>query len=215
MTADSGTVMVVEDMPEVLDMLSDILSDSGYRVIAADGGQQALEAVGTGQPDLILLDIHMPEMNGFDVFRRLKSRPDAAHIPVVFLTGSVEMDDRLEGLRMGAVDYICKPCQREELLARVKTHLELARMRLRLEEQNTSLKQANAELQAALLNVKALRGLIPICASCKKIRDDAGYWQAVEQYIGEHSEAKFSHGMCPECTIKMFPEFGEIGKDAI
>ena len=126
------------------------------------------------------------------------------------------MDDRLEGLRMGAVDYICKPCQHEELLARVRTHLELARMRSRLEQQNTMLKSVNAELEEALSNVKELRGLFPICANCKKIRDDEGYWQVVEQYIGEHSKAQFSHSICPDCVKILYPQIADkVNKDLL
>jgi sigma-B regulation protein RsbU (phosphoserine phosphatase) len=212
---DRGVIMIVEDMPEVLDMLTDILADEGYVVVSANNGEQGLALAISDHPDLILLDIHMPGMSGFEVFRKLKSLTDCRDIPVVFLTGSVEMDDRLEGLKMGAVDYLCKPCQREELIARVHTHLELARTRLRLVRQNICLAEVNVKLQEALAAVKALRGLIPICANCKKIRDDAGFWQGVEHYISEHSEAKFSHSMCPQCIKQFFPELDQSTIDAI
>jgi PleD family two-component response regulator len=145
----------------------------------------------------------------------------------MFISATRESAERVEGLRLGAVDFITKPFQREELLARVQTHLELRRLRVRLEQQADGLRQVNEQLQtelaerkrteverdqlirdlqSALANVKSLSGLLPICAGCKKIRDDKGYWSQVESYVQKHSEAKFSHGMCPDCLKKWYPE---------
>jgi hypothetical protein len=130
-------------------------------------------------------------------------------------------------LELGAVDFISKPFRREELLARVHTHLELRRLRVRLEVQSEGLRRINEQLRieleerkraekalsdknddlaAALSSVKSLSGLLPICAACKKIRDDQGYWSQVECYVEEHSEATFTHGMCPECVKKWYPD---------
>jgi response regulator RpfG family c-di-GMP phosphodiesterase len=100
---------------------------------------------------------------------------------------------------LGGVDYITKPFKSEEVLARVKTHLTLRFLQLELEEKN-------AELQKAMDEIKTLRGFIPICASCKRIRNDEGYWEQIESYISSHSDAKFSHGCCEECARKLYPE---------
>jgi CheY-like chemotaxis protein len=209
-----GTILVVDDMPEVSELLTDMLTEEGYQVHGAHNGKMAMDSVAANTPDLILLDVAMPEMDGFEVLRQLKTTDKYRHIPVMFLTACIDTQSLLEGFKLGAVDYIPKPCLHEELLARVRTHLELARMRSRLEQQNVDLRQINTLLQEALSSVKILRGLIPICANCKKIRDDEGYWQAVEKYIGEHSEAQFSHGICPECIKKLYPEFEDSNEEA-
>ncbi len=206
MTTSEGSVLVVDDMIESAELLVDILVNAGYSVQSAENGKQAIALVETNPPELVLLDIHMPVMNGFEVFRWMKARDESRNIPVIFLSAYMETEVRVEGLKMGAVDYISKPCSREELLARVRVHMELYRMRIRLEQQNTELKSVNAQLQQALDNVKTLRGLIPICANCKKIRDDKGYWQGVDKYIGEHTEARLSHGICPDCFRELYPE---------
>jgi CheY-like chemotaxis protein len=209
-----GTILVVDDMPEVLELLTDILAEEGYLVHTALNGKLALASVAASTPELILLDVAMPEMDGFEVLRQLKSIDKYRHIPIMFLTACIDTQSLLEGFKMGAVDYISKPCLREELLARVSTQMELARMRSHLEQQNTDLRMINTQLQETLSSVKILRGLIPICANCKKIRDDAGYWQAVEQYIMEHSEALFSHGICPDCMNILYPQLGDVAEES-
>ncbi len=196
--SDKGAILVVDDTHSALKLLTDVLVGEGYDVRPADSGELALASVASRPPELILLDIRMPGLDGFEVFRRLKARDESRDIPVIFISASVELDERVAGLRLGAVDFVTKPFQREELLARVETHLELFRMRTRLEQQA-------AELRDALAKVKTLSGFIPICASCKKIRDDQGYWNQIEKYLLEHSDAQFSHGLCPECLEKFFP----------
>jgi len=194
-----GTILVVDDTHDSLRLLTDILTGQGYRVHPADSGELALASAVASPPELILLDIMMPGMSGFDVIRWLKAREGSRDIPVIFLSALNETSQRVEGLKLGAVDFISKPFQPEELLARVHTHIELRRMHVRLELQAD-------ELRAALAKVKLLSGFIPICASCKKIRDDKGYWNQIEVYIRDHSEAIFSHGICPECSKTLFPE---------
>ncbi|MDA8429750.1 MAG: response regulator [Geobacteraceae bacterium] len=128
-----GTILVVDDTPESLRALTGILQQEGYSVRPANSGQLALASIAAQPPDLILLDIRMPGLDGFEVCRRLKSEEATRNIPVIFQSAATDLADRLEGLKMGAVDYITKPFQREELLARVKTHLELALLRGHLE----------------------------------------------------------------------------------
>jgi PAS domain S-box-containing protein len=131
---DRGSILVVDDTAASLRVLSEILQQEGYSVRPANSGTLALASIAAHHPDLILLDIRMPDMDGFEICRRLKADEATGHIPIIFQSAATELADRLEGLRLGAVDYISKPFQREELLARVKTHLELARLRENLEE---------------------------------------------------------------------------------
>jgi len=143
-----GTILVVDDTPESLRVLTGMLQPEGYTVRPANSGKLALASIAAQPPDLILLDIRMPGMDGFEVCRRLKSDEATCHIPVIFQSAATELADRLEGLRLGAVDYISKPFQREELLARVKTHLELSLLRGNLE---VAVKERTAQLESEIV----------------------------------------------------------------
>ncbi|MEO7720140.1 MAG: response regulator [Capsulimonas sp.] len=150
---NNGAILVVDDTMESLKLLTDILSAEGYHVRPADSGQLALASIAVRPPDLILLDIRMPEMDGFEVCRRVRSSSATRDIPIIFISATPEVDERVEGLRLGAVDFITKPYQREELCARVKTHLELSRLRSQLEQlvaaRTADLNDANEKLRHA------------------------------------------------------------------
>jgi DNA-binding response OmpR family regulator len=224
---NKGSILIVDDAAENLTLLTDTLVPAGYAVQSASSGELALASIANPLPDLVLLDVRMPGMSGFDVLQRLKARDDCRSIPVICLSAITETDQRVEGLRLGAVDFISKPFQVDELLARVQTQLELRRLRVQLEQQAAGLQRANdqlreeaaqrnrtehelreknAQLEAALAKVKLLSGLLPICSNCKRIRDDKGYWSQVELYVQEHSEATFSHGVCPDCLKTLYPD---------
>jgi len=126
-------ILVVDDESESRTLLSELLTAAGYEVRAADGGHLALVWLGVNRPDLILLDIRMPYMDGFEVCRRIKENSDRREIPLMFLSSSTDVSERVKGFRLGAVDYVSKPFQTDELLARVRTHLELGRFRAHLE----------------------------------------------------------------------------------
>jgi len=194
---DKPRILIVDDVARNLQVLGEILDQAGYEVTAALSGSQALEAVQNDKPDLILLDVMMPELDGFEVCRALKQDPATSAIPVIFLTARTETDAVVKGFAIGAVDYVTKPVNREELLARVRLHLELLSARRELERQNAALAIALAEIQT-------LRGIIPICSHCKKIRDDRGIWEQIEIYIQQHSEAVFSHSLCPNCMHELY-----------
>jgi len=151
---DNGTILVVDDEPESLRLLVGILKPEGYEVRPADSGQLALASVTAQPPDMILLDVRMPHMDGFEVCRRLKARVESRDIPLMFISASGRVEERVEGLKLGAVDFISKPFQREELLTRVKTHLDLSRLRGQLEKQvaerTEALRAANDQLQMEL-----------------------------------------------------------------
>ncbi len=193
-------ILIVDDTPANLELLAEVLRKQGYEPRPVPSGSLALAAIRTDPPDLILLDINMPEMNGFEVCKHLKADVALKNIPILFITAFSETADKVKAFSMGAVDYITKPFQNEEVCARVETHLRLRRLQIELA---TSV----GELQKALEDVRRLRGIIPICASCKKIRNDKGCWQAVEKYMSEHSEAQFSHGVCPDCMLKLYPDY--------
>jgi len=136
-----GEVLVVEDTPSSLKLLSDLLTGAGYTVRQAPNGELALWTVETALPDLILLDINMPEMDGFEVCRRLKARPETASVPVMFLSAQSDIEDVLSGLALGAVDYVVKPYVAEEVLARVHTHVSLAQVTRALQQERETLEQ--------------------------------------------------------------------------
>jgi PAS domain S-box-containing protein len=152
--ASAGKILIVDDNSDSLKLLSGILVAEGYHVLPADSGELALAAVAASPPELILLDMRMPGMSGVEVCRRLKSRSENREIPVIFLSASQDFEDRLEGLEAGAVDFLNKPFRREELLARLRSHLELARLRKDLEqrvaERTADLQVANEQLKNEL-----------------------------------------------------------------
>jgi len=171
-------ILAVDDNPQNLQFLGKLLSDNGYEVGMGQNGLQALNFVKKNEPDLILLDIMMPEMDGYEVCRKLKADLGTRHIPIIFLTAKIDPSDIVKGFDAGGVDYVTKPFNSAELLARIRTHVE----------------------------IKMLRGLLPICSKCKKIRDDEGFWKQVDSYIEEHSEIIFTHGICPDCLTELYGE---------
>jgi CheY-like chemotaxis protein len=203
------TILIVDDEPGNIEILSETLGDS-YEILFAVSGKEALEIAKHQIPDMIILDIIMPVMSGYEVLRNLKLNPSLKEIPIIFITALNQEDQETRGLTLGAVDYIPKPFNAAIVKLRVRTQLEL-------KLQRDILMHRNEELQKALAKIKTLSGLLPICASCKKIRDDQGYWTQLEYYISEHSEAEFTHGCCPECMEKLYPEiyvkkFGDKGE---
>jgi PleD family two-component response regulator len=191
-------VLIVDDIPENISTLAIALESEGFAIKTAADGEQALQIANNHSPDLILLDIKMNGMDGFETCLALKKQNATKDIPVIFLTVSKETEAVIRGFTCGGVDYIAKPFRQEEVCARVRTHLYL---RALMKEKEKLI----VELQQALAKVKTLSGLLPICSSCKKIRDDKGYWNQIETYIREHSEADFTHGICPKCAKMLYP----------
>jgi len=191
-------VLIVDDDPLVVEAIQGMLESVGYLVVgkAADGCQ-AVEATQSLRPDVVLMDIKMPKMDGLEATRQIQ---ECCPTPVVLLTAHETPDliERASAIGIGA--YLVKPPQAREMgraitvaIARFDDLMELRRL--------------NAELQDALAQVKVLSGLIPICASCKKVRDDEGYWNQLEAYISAHSEVQFSHGICPDCAEEFYAGF--------
>ncbi|PSB35840.1 sensor histidine kinase [Stenomitos frigidus] len=137
----SGTILVVDDNPTNIQVLFDVLSEIGYRVAIAKSGEAALQRLQSYQPDIILLDVMMPGIDGFETCQRLKADATTRDIPVIFMTALSDSVDKVKGLSLGAVDYITKPIQHEEALARIRVHLQLADAQKRLEQHTTELSQ--------------------------------------------------------------------------
>jgi len=138
---EAPDILLVDDTPANLHMLSDLLRAEGYRTRSARSGEMALRAASTQCPDLVLLDVMMPGMDGYEVCRRMKSAPELAGVPVIFLSALAETEDKVEAFAVGAVDYVTKPLQIDEVRARVKTHLRLRRLQLEIEQNNRELER--------------------------------------------------------------------------
>jgi len=167
--SDKGKILAVDDTPASLKLLSDLLRNEGYDVRAAINGALALRSAAMSPPELVLLDIRMPEMDGFEVCRRLKADPSTAQVPVIFVSALTDTDEKLHGFELGAVDFVTKPFQREELLARVRVHLEVDRLRNHLEEaveERTHKLQESQEQQR-----KTLVDFVAMLGSTVELRD--------------------------------------------
>ncbi len=198
MSGERQKILIVDDTPANIQILNEALKDD-YDIYFAVDGKDALQNAQTLIPDLVLLDIMMPGMDGYEVCRALKRNSLLKDIPVIFITALDQEGHESRGLGMGAIDYIVKPFNPEIIRLRVNNHMELKRHR-------DALALRNEELREALSKIKTLSGLLPICASCKKIRDDRGYWSQIEAYVSLHTEAEFSHSICPDCAKEQYPD---------
>lgn len=186
-------VLIAEDEPVSRRLLDNTVRGLGFEVTATQDGAEAWEVLhGPHPPRLAVVDWQMPGLDGLELCRRLREDEATKSVYVVLLTGKGGVENRLAGLRGGADDFLTKPFDVDELSARLMIGRRIAELQDRLT-------QRVRELEQTLAQVHRLHGLIPICAWCKKVRTDRDYWQQVEEYIGEHSDARFSHGICPEC----------------
>lgn len=201
-------VLIAEDDPVSCCLLEELLTEWGHEVVAFFDGLAALERMQSeGAAKLAILDWQMPGMDGVEVCRRLRHRPTDQPPYLILLTVRQEKASIISGLEAGANDYIAKPYDSDELRARLNVGIRMVELQHRLAEHVR-------ELENALAHVKQLQGILPICMYCKKVRNDQNYWQQVESYIGEHSQARFSHGLCPECAEKaMQAARAELGID--
>ncbi len=153
MTNDKANILVVDDTPDNLRLLSAILTDQGYRVRKALNGQTALKTVRTVPPDLILLDINMPEMNGYEVCQELKADHQTQEIPIIFISALDDVLDKVKAFKVGGIDYITKPFQAEEVIARIDNQLTIRQLQKQLQSQNDLLRQEQEKSERLLLNI--------------------------------------------------------------
>jgi CheY-like chemotaxis protein len=186
-------VLLVEDNPGDRFLVRAALargSWSVFDVLEADRLSEALELLDMTPVDLVLLDLTLPDSWGLATFTRVHAT--SRNLPVVVLTGLDDEESALGAVRLGAQDYLVKGKCDEELLSR-SIHYAIERARLL------------AQLETAAANIRRLRGLLPICAWCKKVRDDEGYWREFGDYLAEHADVLATHGLCPDCSQKMAP----------
>ena len=234
-------ILIVEDSSTQALLLKRLLEKTGYTAQVADNGIEAMARLEGYRPDLIISDVVMPEMDGFEFCKKVKSGKNSKTIPIILLTELSEPDNIVRGLECGADNFVTKPYDEEALLSRIQYILVNQQIRMNpmtsvgleiffdgkkhfinsdriqildllfssYEEvfrQKREAERINQQLREALDTIETLEGIIPICANCKKIRDDQGFWNQVESYIQNHSKAEFSHGICPECARELYPE---------
>jgi DNA-binding response OmpR family regulator len=199
-------VLIAEDDRVTGEILARTLRRWQYDTTVVSDGREAWKFLSAATaPTLAILDWMMPEIDGPDVCRRVRAELPDAHMYLLLVTARESRGDVVAGLDAGADDYIIKPFDPEELRARVGVGVRMLGLQQKLAERV-------AELQMALSSVKQLRGLLPICSYCKRIRGDDQYWQQVEGYIAEHSDAQFSHGICPSCFASVSAELDDLSK---
>ncbi|OGR07982.1 MAG: hypothetical protein A2511_06710 [Deltaproteobacteria bacterium RIFOXYD12_FULL_50_9] len=201
-------VLLIEDDQADAFLIREMLSES---LVAGKQGEvvnaavqhvkrldEGIRQAADGRFDIIISDLGLPDSQGLATVKKLAAA--VRHIPIVVLTGQADQEFGFATVNAGTEDYLVKGQVSAEMLVR-SIRYAIERKKIANEKE-----QAIVQLQEALAKVKLLSGFLPICCSCKKIRDDQGYWQQIEWYIKEHSEAEFSHGICPECTKKLYPE---------
>ena len=194
--SQDGRILVVDDEAINRRVLGNFLSAEGYTVRTVGGGEEALRLIADPDEsfDLVLLDIMMPFVSGYDVCRQERQWMSLEELPIIFLSAKIQPSDVVVGLAHGANDFLLKPISKAELLARIRPHLALLEIYRRLGDLVTE----------QVARIRVLSGLLPMCSSCKSIRNDEGYWEDVSSYLAQHSEVKFSHGICPNCVRKQY-----------
>ena len=194
-------ILIAEDDATSRMVLASILTGEGFDVTSAEDGGAAWQLL--QQPDapsLAIVDLMMPGLDGLELVRRVRALPNAVPPYLIIVSTKDDKADVVAGLGAGANDYLTKPYDAGELRARLEVGRQLIETRITLNEKVE-------ELELALKEVRTLKGIVPICASCKNVRDDQGYWNRVETYLNEHTEAEFSHAVCPDCMKRLYPQF--------
>ena len=200
-------VLVADDNLTARAFIETALTHWGYEVTSVSDGDQAWAELTTPDcPKLAIVDWLMPGMEGVELCRRLREGANEEPTYVIMVTVRRDQGDIVAGLEAGASDYLVKPFDPGELRARVKVGQRVVELQSELAARATA-------LQEALDNVRTLRGLLPICSFCNRIRGDEGEWHRVDVYIQRNSEANLSHGVCPRCIAEHFPEYA-TGKPA-
>ena len=190
-------ILIAEDDRVTARSLSGLTTSWGYDPVVAADGESALQIVAEQPaPQIVLLDWMLPGMSGPEVCRRIRALGLSMPSYIILLTSKSARADVVEGLDAGADEYLVKPFDVGELRARLNAGARILDLQERLAVQVR-------DLESALTNIRKLTGLLPICAYCKSIRDDSNYWHRVEEYVSDHANVTFSHGICPNCLPKV------------
>jgi CheY-like chemotaxis protein len=180
-------ILIADDERVTTMMLSRTLEKWGFEVVVVHDGTAAWEHIaGDNPPALVIADWMMPGLDGIELCRRIRAVSPPSTVYVILLTARTSRQDLVAGLEAGADDYLTKPFDPDELRARI---------------------HVGQRTLGLIANIKRLTGLLPICSYCKRIRSDHDYWEQVESYITDHTDAQFSHGICPSCLVKVMDEF--------
>ncbi len=192
-------ILVVEDESNVAQVMRIRLESYGFKVCdIVSSGRDAIRVAEALAPDIVIMDIRINgNMDGIETAHRIRS---LIEVPIIYLTSHSDKDLLKRAQATKPFGYIVKPYDGKQLCVTVE--MALSKHKLEMEHQ-----QLLSDLKETLAKIKRLSGILPICSSCKKIRDDQGCWSQVENYIKKHSEAEFTHGLCPECAHKLYPEY--------
>ncbi|MBN2736200.1 MAG: response regulator [Spirochaetales bacterium] len=199
-------ILIVEDSEDDLFLIRELLKSNeitNYIIYEARSGEIGLNKCLENKYDCIILDYKLPDMSGMKFLENLYTLHDMTYIPVIFLTGVGSESIAVSAMKAGAQDYLCKDKISDDVLNRT--------IRYAINHKRTEVEKEKyyQNLQISLEKIKKLEGMLPICSSCKSIRNDQGYWQQVEDYIKEFTGTNFTHGLCPECAKKYFSEYYE------
>jgi AmiR/NasT family two-component response regulator len=197
-TQKSLRVLIVDDQESIRELLRRQLEKIGHTIVGrATNGLEAVELTESLLPDIVLMDIEMPKLDGLEATKIILEKYPR---PIVLLTSHDDPEMVRRASQAGAAAYLLKPPSAEE----IERTMIIASARF---ADVMELRRLNSKLKEALENVKVLSGLLPICANCKSIRNDGGYWKAVEEYISEKTDVHFSHSLCPACIDKLYPDY--------
>ena len=202
-------ILIAEDDPVPRLVLERTLKKWGHDVLVTADGAEAWAALERDDaPKLAILDWMMPGFDGPDICRKVRDLVRAEPTYIILLTAKQEKEDVVIGLQSGADDFVTKPFDQAELRSRIQVGERIVALQQKL---NDRVKK----LEDALAQVTQLRGLLPICSYCRKVRDDQNYWQEVESYMAAHADVRFSHGICPHCWSHVVePELAKAKADA-
>ena len=204
-------IVIAEDDYLVSMMIKGLLEQIGYTVVGeAVNGEEAVEMAESLKPSIVLMDVRMPGMNGIEATKLIYER---CPTPVVMLTAYESSELVEQASEAGAGAYLTKPLNMQEVTRSISIAMARFEDMMTVRRLNKELETRNNELEVALAKVNILSNLLPLCASCKKVRDDDGYWQEVERYIQEHTDIEFSHGFCPDCLTRLYPNVSNKKED--
>jgi DNA-binding response OmpR family regulator len=190
-------ILLIEDNPGDVRLVKEMLAEenAGFELTHAERLEEGVQYLKKNGYDVVLLDLNLPDSEGFGTFTELHAQNPEK--PIIILTGMDDKELGLDSVKKGAQDYLVKGKFDSLLLMRSIVY-SIERQKLLL------------QLETAMKELKVLKGMLPICSSCKKIRDDKGYWNQLEFYISEHTDAEFTHGLCPECAEKYMEEYRKM-----